>query len=94
MLMRDVPSDPKRGVTLLELVVVLALLGVIFAVSSVALGSLRQPGPTGTASELRAARRQAIQSGIAQRASGALFLPDGRAFGVGVDPLTGAVLAQ
>ena len=89
-----VPSGTRAGVTLLELLVVLVLLGVIFAISSVALASLRQPRLSLAAAELRAARRQAIQSGIAQTANGVVFLPDGRAFGIGFDPLTGALLAR
>jgi prepilin-type N-terminal cleavage/methylation domain-containing protein len=83
-----------KGVTLLELMVVLALLSVILAISGVALASLREPPMSETLSELRAARRHAIQSGVATATHGILFLPDGRAVGSTVDPLTGELRAR
>lgn len=80
----------SRGVTLVELLVVLALLGLVLGVSGLALASLREPRESEELSELRRARAEAIRSGAPRTAHGALFLPDGRAVGPNVDPLTGA----
>src|SRR5262249_11186000 len=79
-----------RGVTLLELLVVLAILGVLLGVTGLALGSLKAPRESQETADLRLARTTAIRSGIPQRARGILFLPDGRALGPAVDPLTGS----
>ncbi len=89
--MRCVPS---RGVTLVELLVVLALLGLVLGVSGLALASLQEPGVSDELRELRRARAAAIDSGTARAAHGVLFLPDGRAIGPNVDPLTGALRAR
>jgi prepilin-type N-terminal cleavage/methylation domain-containing protein len=78
------------GVTLVELLVVLALLGLVLGVSGLALASLRQPRESDELRDLRRARAEAIQTGVARSAGGVLFLPDGRAIGPNVDPLTGA----
>jgi prepilin-type N-terminal cleavage/methylation domain-containing protein len=93
------------GVTLIELLVVLVLLGVIFAVSGIALASLGSPRASTRVRQLQAARAHAIRFGLPVLANEdseipggnhsplpipALFLPDGRALGPGVDPLTGA----
>lgn len=101
---RDAPRagrSPNRGVTLIEMLVVLTLLGVMFGVAGVAASSLRSPPESVWAGELRRARTEAIRRGHRVRASprgGATlsplpapvaFLPDGRALGPGVDPLTG-----
>lgn len=83
-----------RGVTLLELLVVLALFGILFGVSAVALSALKPPSKSDAVRALERARMEAIQSGTPRTAHGVLFLPDGRAIGPGVDPLTGAVRAQ
>src|SRR5437899_11817542 len=93
----------RTGVTLLEMLVVLTILGLIFAVSGLAFTSLRAPRESEWVRELRRARQEAIQTGQQRRAvvsSGTvgngsllpapLFLPDGRALGTGVDPPTGA----
>jgi type II secretory pathway pseudopilin PulG len=77
-------------VTLVELLVVLALLGLVLGVSGLALASLREPRDSDALTELRRARAEAIQTGVARSAGGVLFLPDGRAIGPNVDPLTGA----
>jgi prepilin-type N-terminal cleavage/methylation domain-containing protein len=81
---------PSRGVTLVELLVVLALLGLVFGVSGLALASLREPHESDALREMRRARAEAIRSGAPRSANGVLFLPDGRAIGPNVDPLTGA----
>ena len=78
------------GVTLVELLIVLALLGLLLGVSGLALASLRAPRGTDDLRELQRARAEAVQSGVPRAALGVLFLPDGRAIGPNVDPLTGA----
>jgi prepilin-type N-terminal cleavage/methylation domain-containing protein len=80
-------------VTLLELVVALAILGLILGVSGLALASLRPPAASEVTRVRQQARAEAIRTGTAVRADSVLFLPDGRALGPGVDPLTGAVRA-
>lgn len=83
-----------RGVTLLELLVVLAVLGVMLGVSGLALGALKAPRESGLVLELRSARTQAIRTGAPLTTHHVRFLADGRAIGPGVDPLTGAPLAK
>ncbi len=83
-----------QGVTLLELLVVLAIIGVILSVTGLALSSLKQPRESQVVAELRRARADAIHSGARRTAHGALFLPDGRAIGLGVNSLTGVPLAK
>jgi prepilin-type N-terminal cleavage/methylation domain-containing protein len=78
-----------RGVTLLELLVVLTVLGIILGVTGLAIGSLTTPRESALVIDLRKARAEAIQSGERRTAHGVLFLPDGRAIGANVDPLTG-----
>lgn len=88
-------SARSHGVTLVELIVVLAVLGVILGVSTLSLASLRAPRETTDLAELRLGRREAIGTGnaVTVRPSArplVLFLPDGRAIGPGADYLTGA----
>jgi len=78
-----------RGVTLLELLVVLTILGVMLGVTGLAIGSLQMPREAQGVMDLRGARGAAIRSGMPQLAHDVLFLPDGRAIGPAVDPLTG-----
>jgi len=95
----------RRGFTLLEVVVALALFGLVLGVSGLALASLREPSAAALSRQLIAARDSAIRSGDrvsvtvslpdtgeyhAPRTTHLLFLPDGRAVGTDVDPLTGA----
>ncbi len=88
----------RSGVTLVELLVVIAILGLIVGVSGVAFASLRTPRTAERIRAAQAARTQAIREGrpvafpfgVARVRPSALFLPDGRAIGIGVDPLTGA----
>ncbi len=91
----------RTGTTLVELLVVVALLGLVFGISGLALASLQAPRESAWTHELRRARSEAIRSGKPVRLMvpltarppdrlTALFLPDGRAFAAGVDPLTGA----
>ena len=77
------------GVTLLELLVVLTVLGIVLGVSGLAIESLRVPRESQELVDLRRARAEAIQSGAPRTAHGVRFLPDGRAIGRRVDPLTG-----
>lgn len=82
-----------RGVTLVELIVVLAILGLTAAVSAVALMSLRPPRAAEHRRALTTARAAAVDSAVEvvvpDSAGRVRFLPDGRAAGPGVDPLTG-----
>lgn len=94
---------PRAGFTLVELIVVLAIMGLMAGISGLAMTSLRPPRESVCAQALRRARAAAIRTGQPTRAEitpGAasdcsvlpapMFLPDGRALGTGVDPLTGA----
>jgi len=78
-----------RGVTMLELLVVLTILAVVLSVTGVALGSLQAPRESRETIELRQARTSAIRSGVPRVAHGVLFLADGRGIGPAVDQLTG-----
>jgi prepilin-type N-terminal cleavage/methylation domain-containing protein len=95
----------RFGVTLVELLVVLAILGVLVGVTGLAMMSLRAPRESAWVGALRRARAEAVRSGraveialdslpsqTAQPATrlSARFLPDGRAIGPALDPLTGA----
>jgi len=83
-----------RGVTLVEMAVVLVLLGLVSTVAGLALGRLG-PTPDGLrAHHLEEARARAIhleEPVIFVDNGGHLvrFLPDGRAIGIGVNPVTG-----
>jgi len=83
-----------RGITLFELLIVLTVLGLILAVSGLAVGSLQVPRESARVIALRHARAAAIHSGARRTAHGALFLPDGRVIGAGVDQLTGVPHAK
>lgn len=90
-----------EGFTLVEVIVVIAILGITLGVSGLALASLKAPRESEVVRQLRRSRENAILSGIpihtvmnhAPRTTHVLFLPDGRAVGLGVDPLTGAIHA-
>jgi prepilin-type N-terminal cleavage/methylation domain-containing protein len=84
-----------RGVTMVELLVVLVLLGLMAGV----VGLAWRPSPTRAAeSPLIAARQRAIQSGIPTPVQlsdtlTVIAMPDGSVIGAGalsIDPLTGA----
>lgn len=83
------------GVTLVELLVVLVILGLLWSVSTAALWSLRPREADSTRASLEAARRRAIRLGVSQEVILAeslppiRFLPDGQAIGPGMLPLLG-----
>ena len=75
---------------MLEMLVVLTVLGLVLAVTGLAIGSLKAPRESEQIRALKRARAEAIHSGAPRAADGVLFLPDGRAIGSHVDPLTGS----
>ena len=84
----------RRGVTLVELVVTLALLGTLAGLGAATLVGWRRSEPDARTRALAQARARAVRTGARVRLDGAdgrsvLFLPDGRAVGDGVEPLTG-----
>jgi len=83
-----------RGMTLLELLVVLTLLGVVLGVTGLAIGSLQAPRESEQIRALKRARAEAIHSGAPRTTHDVRFLPDGRAMGPNVDPLTGVPNAK
>ncbi len=83
-----------RGVTLLELLVVLTILGLLLGLSGLAIGSLQLPRESQEMTDLRRTRAAAIESGEPRTLHGVRFLPDGRAIGPHIDPLTGAFDAK
>ena len=92
----------RRGVSLMEMAVVLLLLGLMAGVSGAALWSLRIPSASAEGGLLVAGRGKALLTGVpvlvAERDSAgggsptALFLPDGRAIGSGIDPILGVTV--
>ena len=102
--MRDEGRGKRSGYTLVEVIVVLALIGLVLGMGGLALASLEVPRDSESVRALHNARAKAIQSGdpvnliVANPDTGAnralrathLFLPDGRVIGPGVDPLTGS----
>jgi len=88
----------SRGFTLAEVIVVVAIMGLVFGVSGLAFLSLQAPRSSKRVAALRHARAQAVLTGRpvdvgdhrSPLTAHALFLPDGRALGTGIDPLTGA----
>lgn len=85
----------RRGTTLIELVVTLAVMGMLAGLAAASIAALRPPKTDERLRDLARARGQAIRSGIAVRVEGTspvLFLPDGRAVGRGLDPLTGSTV--
>lgn len=102
--MRDGGRGTRDGYTMVEVIVALALLGLILGLSGVAVASLREHPGAAITRQLIAARYSAIRSGKpvtvtvtvpdtveyrAPRTTHLLFLPDGSALGAGVERLTG-----
>lgn len=86
----------RAGVTLVELLVALVILGMMTGIGALSVMSLR-PAALGVALDsMTSARRRAIRDGrpvVLRDGSQVLrFLPDGRVLGGLVDPLTGVPL--
>lgn len=79
----------RDGVTLLELLVVLTVLGLILGATGLAIGSLKISRESQEQIDIRTARALAIHTGAPRTVRGARFLPDGRVIGAPADPLTG-----
>lgn len=86
----------RAGMTLVEMLVVLTILGVLAAVVAPSFAE-RSGGAATRRESLDQARDSALAAGTAVEvpvgSSVVRFLPDGRALGAGVDPLTGAPIA-
>jgi prepilin-type N-terminal cleavage/methylation domain-containing protein len=87
-----------RGVTLIEVVVTVLVLGLLTGLAATAVGSLRRPPVESWRAAVIRARDSAIRTGrpvILNGDSGyrAFLLPDGRAMALGFDPLTGEVVS-
>ena len=86
-----------RGMTIVELLVVIVILGLIAGLSGLGFASLRVPRDSAIVLAARGARAEAIRTGrpvtfrpdSLRRRPAVLFLPDRRAVGPGADPLTG-----
>jgi prepilin-type N-terminal cleavage/methylation domain-containing protein len=99
------PEGPyPRGVTLIELVVALAILGTTLAIAGLGIASLEAPASSRLTSDLALARRRAAESGapvtVTVAGKAVRFAPDGSAAGgplvveslvIVIEPLTGAV---
>lgn len=106
--MRCAPREPEGGVTLVELLVVLVLLGLLAGMSGVAVSALRPRPEDATRAALRQARAEALRTGqeveldlVVPDSLGGdpprwrlRFLPDGRVLGSGVDPWTGELVRE
>ncbi len=86
----------SRGLTLVEVLVVLVLLGLVTGMSALGLAGLRGPREreSDRARAVERARAEAIRTGRPVRLPTdshgvVLLLPDGRALGPGIDPFTG-----
>src|SRR6266513_1724563 len=88
----------RAGVTLVELLVVISIIGMIFSMTGLALLSLRTSRASTWRGELRAARARALRTGRHAPSPAhalltrppVLILPAGRTAGAGVDTLTRA----
>ena len=87
------------GVTLVEMLVVLVILGVLATTAGLAFSNARIESKPGKQASLNALRTRAIldehpvqlRYGDPTLETAMLVLPDGRVIGHGVDPLTGQV---
>lgn len=98
--MRLTRPSVRSGTTLIELIVALAVLGIVLGISTAALGAIHHDSPAPRLVRMMAARARALRTGFAVRvdlpdstgrgpSESVLFLPDGRAVGADLDPLTG-----
>lgn len=88
---------PRFGVTLVELLIVLLVIGLTVGMSALAIGRIPRPVESQRVMTGRRARTTALRSGqavtVADDSSALVrFLPDGRVIGAGFDPLTGELL--
>jgi prepilin-type N-terminal cleavage/methylation domain-containing protein len=94
----------RVGVTLIELVVALAILGTTLAIAGLGIASLEAPAGARLTSELELGRQRAAESGapvtVTVGGKAVRFAPDGSASGgplvaeslvIEVEPLTGAM---
>jgi prepilin-type N-terminal cleavage/methylation domain-containing protein len=84
----------RRGLTLIESLVVLAVLSIVLGTAALGFPGMRREAAADSWTQaLRRAQVRALESGRAVNAGDpsrpVLFLPDGRGIGAGVDPLTG-----
>lgn len=84
---------PRRGATLLELVIALALLGVVAGIGLLSFSAWDRPKSNGLG--LRHCRMQAVRAGrpqpVVMDTLELLCLPDGAVAGAGPDQLVGRV---
>jgi prepilin-type N-terminal cleavage/methylation domain-containing protein len=85
---------PDAGITLVELLVALVIVGLLAAIGTVSVTSLRPPLEAARLDTLRSARVRAIRTGapvmLMLDSLPIRFLPDGRVLGGPLDPLSGA----
>ena len=91
----------ERGLSLIELLVVLAILGLLVGIGALGLAGAKPAPGTTTAQMLARARSEAVRTGRAtivtidsagrHGPTVIRFQPDGGAIGPGVDPWTGQV---
>lgn len=87
----------RAGFTLVESLIVVAVLSIVLGTVALSLPARSDAAASAARRELVRARAQALRSGqpvvAGDPARPALFLPDGRALGHRVDPLTGSAHA-
>lgn len=97
--MMPAPGD-RRGVTLLELLAILLIVGTVASVVSLAVRHLDEPDPADPYTQVANARRDALADGAVRalvlrlhdRPAAVSVLPDGRVIAdsaLALDPLTG-----
>ena len=87
-----------RGATLLELTVALTVMALVAGLAVLSVASVRPPPADPWRTAVAHARAAALRTGrpvavVGDSGATALLLPDGRALGPGLDPLTGEVLS-
>jgi prepilin-type N-terminal cleavage/methylation domain-containing protein len=98
--MRRRLSSGRRGVTLLELLVVLVILGLVASIAAFAPSAMERPAVDEVAAQISDARREALRSGVSVtidivvdgRPRAVTALPDGSLIadpGLAVDRLSG-----
>lgn len=86
----------EAGVTLIEIIVALTIMGLLSGMTTLAMTGLRRPA-SGAAEQIASAQRTAVLGGSSLRllieGDTVLFLSDGRAIGRMIDPLRGTLRA-